>query len=146
MFAIICILFTKICLRFLLPLGIHCFESCNAIIFLVAISECKRYLHRQGRKAIFINVLPLPDDQKLYEDESVNRLTEALSLFGTICNSRWFIRTSIVRFKAECRCKERISRFILTWILGHSPDLVPQQGNLNFANLLFNAVSSHPIP
>ncbi|KAJ9104608.1 Glucosamine-phosphate N-acetyltransferase-like protein [Naganishia friedmannii] len=56
---------------------IHCFESCNAIIFLVAISEY---------------------DQKLYEDETVNRLLEALTLFESICNSRWFIRTSIILF------------------------------------------------
>ncbi|KAJ9096144.1 Guanine nucleotide-binding protein subunit alpha [Naganishia adeliensis] len=56
---------------------IHCFESCNAIIFLVAISEY---------------------DQKLYEDESINRLVEALTLYDTICNSRWFIRTSIILF------------------------------------------------
>lgn len=56
---------------------IHCFESCNAIVFLVAISEY---------------------DQKLYEDESVNRMSEALTLFDSICNSRWFIRTSIILF------------------------------------------------
>lgn len=36
-------------------------------------------------------------DQKLYEDESVNRMQEALTLFDSICNSRWFVRTSIVR-------------------------------------------------
>lgn len=35
-------------------------------------------------------------DQKLYEDESVNRMQEALTLFDSICNSRWFVRTSIV--------------------------------------------------
>lgn len=56
---------------------IHCFESCNAIVFLVAISEY---------------------DQKLYEDESVNRMSEALTLFDSICNSRWFTRTSIILF------------------------------------------------
>jgi hypothetical protein len=32
----------------------------------------------------------------LYEDESVNRMQEALTLFDSICNSRWFIKTSIV--------------------------------------------------
>lgn len=77
-----------------------------AIVFLVAISEY---------------------DQKLYEDESVNRmqvrrtvpflppgpplisrpsfhllmrsdLQEALTLFDSICNSRWFVRTSIILF------------------------------------------------
>lgn len=56
---------------------IHCFENVTAIVFLVAISEY---------------------DQKLYEDESVNRMQEALTLFDSICNSRWFVRTSIILF------------------------------------------------
>ncbi|CDZ98214.1 g-protein alpha subunit [Phaffia rhodozyma] len=56
---------------------IHCFENVTAIVFLVAISEY---------------------DQKLYEDESVNRMQEALTLFESICNSRWFVRTSIILF------------------------------------------------
>lgn len=56
---------------------IHCFESVTAIIFLVAISEY---------------------DQTLIEDEAVNRMQEALTLFDSICNSRWFIKTSIILF------------------------------------------------
>lgn len=34
----------------------------------------------------------------LYEDESVNRMQEALTLFDSICNSRWFVKTSIILF------------------------------------------------
>ncbi|ORZ02567.1 guanine nucleotide binding protein, alpha subunit [Syncephalastrum racemosum] len=56
---------------------IHCFESVTAIIFLVAISEY---------------------DQVLIEDETVNRMQEALTLFDSICNSRWFVKTSIILF------------------------------------------------
>ncbi|KAI9033611.1 G-alpha protein [Phycomyces nitens] len=56
---------------------IHCFENVTALIFLVAISEY---------------------DQNLFEDESVNRLHEALTLFDSICNSRWFFKTSIILF------------------------------------------------
>ncbi|KAI7872155.1 guanine nucleotide binding protein, alpha subunit [Spinellus fusiger] len=56
---------------------IHCFENVTALIFLVAISEY---------------------DQNLFEDESVNRLQEALTLFDSICNSRWFFKTSIILF------------------------------------------------
>lgn len=56
---------------------IHCFENVTAIIFLVAISEY---------------------DQLLYEDQNVNRMQEALTLFESICNSRWFVRTSIILF------------------------------------------------
>ncbi|OZJ06455.1 Guanine nucleotide-binding protein subunit alpha [Bifiguratus adelaidae] len=56
---------------------IHCFENVTAIIFLVAISEY---------------------DQLLLEDETVNRMQEALTLFDSICNSRWFTKTSIILF------------------------------------------------
>ncbi|KAJ3359021.1 hypothetical protein AMAG_04903 [Allomyces macrogynus ATCC 38327] len=56
---------------------IHCFENVTAIVFLVAISEY---------------------DQVLVEDETVNRMQEALTLFDSICNSRWFVKTSIILF------------------------------------------------
>lgn len=56
---------------------IHCFENVTAIIFMVAISEY---------------------DQKLVEDDAVNRMQEALTLFDSICNSRWFNKTSIILF------------------------------------------------
>lgn len=56
---------------------IHCFENVTAIVFLVAISEY---------------------DQMLVEDETVNRMEEALTLFDSICNSRWFVKTSIILF------------------------------------------------
>jgi guanine nucleotide-binding protein subunit alpha len=56
---------------------IHCFENVTAIIFMVAISEY---------------------DQVLIEDESVNRMQEALTLFDSICNSRWFEKTSTILF------------------------------------------------
>ncbi|KAL1925442.1 uncharacterized protein VTP21DRAFT_325 [Calcarisporiella thermophila] len=56
---------------------IHCFENVSAVIFLVALSEY---------------------DQRLREDESANRMTESLTLFGSICNSRWFVHTSIILF------------------------------------------------
>ncbi|KAJ1942871.1 guanine nucleotide-binding protein subunit alpha, partial [Linderina pennispora] len=56
---------------------IHCFENVTAILFLVAISEY---------------------DQVLIEDETVNRMQEALTLFDSICNSRWFVKTSIILF------------------------------------------------
>jgi len=54
---------------------IHCFENVTAVLFVAAISEY---------------------DQVLYEDETVNRITEALNLFEEICNSRWFHDTSMI--------------------------------------------------
>jgi len=56
---------------------IHCFESVTAVIFVAALSEY---------------------DQMLYEDETVQRVTEALTLFEEVCNSRWFKRTSMILF------------------------------------------------
>jgi len=56
---------------------IHCFENVDTIMFLIAISEY---------------------DQRLFEDTAVNRMDEALTLFDSICNSKWFSRTSIILF------------------------------------------------
>ncbi|KAF9583393.1 guanine nucleotide-binding protein subunit alpha [Lunasporangiospora selenospora] len=67
---------------------IHCFENVTAIVFLVAISEY---------------------DQQLFEDETVNRMEEALTLFDSICNSRWFVKTSIILFLNKIdRFKEKL--------------------------------------
>ncbi|CEG66869.1 Putative Guanine nucleotide-binding protein alpha subunit [Rhizopus microsporus] len=69
---------------------IHCFENVTAIIFLVAISEY---------------------DQVLIEDETVNRMQEALTLFDSICNSRWFVKTSIILFLNKIDIfKEKLQR------------------------------------
>jgi len=56
---------------------IHCFENVTAILFVAAISEY---------------------DQVLYEDENTNRMHEAVTLFDDICNSQWFVNTSIILF------------------------------------------------
>jgi len=56
---------------------IHCFQDVTAVIFCVAMNEY---------------------NQKLYEDETVNRMHEAVTLFDEICNSRWFTKTSMVLF------------------------------------------------
>ena len=37
-------------------------------------------------------------DQKLYEDERVNRMHESITLFEEICNCQWFSETSIILF------------------------------------------------
>jgi len=53
----------------------HCFENVSAILFCVAISAF---------------------DLTLYEDNSTNRMHEALKLFHEICTSKWFSTTSII--------------------------------------------------
>jgi len=52
-------------------------QDVNAIIFITAISEF---------------------DQVLFEDETTNRMVESMRLFESICNSRWFINTSMILF------------------------------------------------
>jgi len=52
-------------------------QDVTAVIFVAAISEY---------------------DQVLYEDETTNRIYEALDLFDEICNSRWFRETSVILF------------------------------------------------
>jgi len=56
---------------------IHCFDNVTAVIFVTAISEY---------------------DQVLYEDESTNRMDEALQLFDQICNHSSFKKTSMILF------------------------------------------------
>ena len=56
---------------------IHCFENVTTILFIVAVSEY---------------------DQSLFEDVTMNRMNEALTLFDSICNSPWFTSTPIILF------------------------------------------------
>jgi len=56
---------------------IHCFEDVTAVIFVAAISEY---------------------DQALFEDNSVNRITEALNLFHEITHLNWFVETPFILF------------------------------------------------
>lgn len=56
---------------------IHCFENITAVLFVLAISEY---------------------DQTLFEDEKVNRIHEAIILFDSLCNSRWFKNTPFILF------------------------------------------------
>jgi len=55
---------------------ISCFDDVTAVIFCIAISEY---------------------DQKLAEDENVNRLHEAMSIFQELV-TKWFLKTTIVLF------------------------------------------------
>jgi len=69
---------------------IHCFQEVTAVLFCSSLSEY---------------------DQKLHEDDNVNRVHESLKLFDEICNSRWFLNTSIVLFLNKSDLfKEKIKR------------------------------------
>ena len=56
---------------------VHCFQDVTAILFVVAMNSY---------------------DMRLYEDENVNRMHEAIQLFDEICNSKWFRQTALVLF------------------------------------------------
>jgi len=73
---------------------IHCFEGVTAIMFCVALSEY---------------------DLVLREDETQNRMQEALQLFDSICNSRWFTDTSIILFLNKTDLfREKVQKVPLT--------------------------------
>lgn len=73
---------------------IHCFEGVTAIIFCVALSGY---------------------DLVLAEDEEMNRMIESLKLFDSICNSKWFVETSIILFlNKKDLFEEKINRSPLT--------------------------------
>jgi len=55
----------------------HCFDNVNAIIFCTALSGY---------------------DLVLEEDAGVNRMIESLKLFDSICNNKWFTKTSMIIF------------------------------------------------
>jgi GTPase SAR1 family protein len=54
---------------------IHCFDSITAVLFVAALSEY---------------------DMVLFEDETTNRMDEAINLFKDICNSKWFTNASMI--------------------------------------------------
>jgi len=86
---------------------IHCFENVTAILFLVAISEY---------------------DLSLIEDESVNRMQESLALFDSICNSRWFVKTSIILFLNKIDLfKQKIQH---SPVRDYFPDFTGQPGDV----------------
>jgi len=55
----------------------HCFSDARAVVVIVGINEY---------------------DQVLAEQHEVNRMHEALKLFGDICNSKWFEHTTMILF------------------------------------------------
>ena len=55
----------------------HCFDSVDAVLFIVAMSEY---------------------DQTLEEDHTINRMAESLNLFERISTMRWFAKAGMILF------------------------------------------------
>jgi guanine nucleotide-binding protein G(i) subunit alpha len=67
---------------------IHCFDDVTAVLFIAALSAY---------------------DQMLFEDESTNRMKEALDLFDEVANSEHFENTAMILFLNKCDLfKEKI--------------------------------------
>jgi len=56
---------------------IHCFENVTAVIFVASMS-CY--------------------DERMFEDQEKNSMTDQLELFDKICNEQWFAKTSMILF------------------------------------------------
>jgi guanine nucleotide-binding protein G(i) subunit alpha len=72
---------------------IHCFENVTALVFLVSLSEYDQMLYEDEGVVCLLGFVPLGSPHLIPQ----NRMQEALTLFDSICNSRWFVKTSIVR-------------------------------------------------
>lgn len=76
----------------------HCFQDVTSVLFCVALSEY---------------------DLKLEEDNETNRMAESISLFGQICNSKWFVNTSMILFlNKRDLFQEKIKKVSLTIAFG----------------------------
>lgn len=67
------------------------------------------------KNEIFSSILKLGYDLVLAEDEEMNRMIESMKLFDSICNSKWFVETSIILFlNKKDLFEEKIQRSPLT--------------------------------
>ena len=75
---------------------IHCFENVTALVFLVGLSEYDQVLIEDEN---VVSLLTNHHGSLLIDGVSQNRMQEALTLFESICNSRWFVKTSMVCYR-----------------------------------------------
>lgn len=71
--------------------------------------------HSPSTHALTFNFLFVGYDLVLAEDEEMNRMIESMKLFDSICNSKWFVETSIILFlNKKDLFEEKISKSPLT--------------------------------
>jgi len=93
---------------------IHCFENVTAVLFLAAISGY---------------------DQGLIEDRDSNQMQEALMLFDSICNSTWFVRTSMILFLNKVDIFQE--KILVSPISHYYPDYKGEDSDYNAAREYF---------
>ena len=77
---------------------IHCFQNVTGLIFFVALRFFFFFFFFLSL-LFFMLISPLSEfDQKLYEDETVNRMHESIMLFAEICNCQWFKDAALILF------------------------------------------------
>jgi len=103
---------------------IHCFENVTAVLFVAAISEY---------------------DQYLYEDENTNRMHETLTLFGEICNSRWFGKTNVILFLNKIDLfQEKIKHVPITVAFKDYQGPQEFEASVAYIQEEFKALNKHP--
>lgn len=108
---------------------IHCFDNVSALLFVAAVSEF---------------------DEKLFEDRSMNRMVETLSLFDQTINSRWFAQTPIILFLnktdiLKTKLKKRSFNSYFESFTGDQTDEREVCAYLKKVFLSINRVPSRPI-
>ena len=84
-------------------------------------------------------------DMKLMEDESINRMTESMKLFESICNNRWFIDTSIILFlNKKDLFEEKIRRSPLTICFPDYPGSSNYEEASAFIQMKFESLNRNP--
>jgi guanine nucleotide-binding protein subunit alpha len=96
---------------------IHCFQDITTVLFVLAVSEY---------------------DQTLFEDERVNRMHEAIMLFDSLCNSRWFINVPFILFLNKIDLFEQKVR--LSPIKRYFPDYPGRNGDAEAGLKYFESI------
>lgn len=103
---------------------IHCFEDVTAILFFVALSAY---------------------DLGLREDGVVNRMEEALRLFNSILNNKWFLDTSVILFlNKKDLFEEKIREKPLTEVFPDYKGQNTYQDGVNFLRDKFVRLNRNP--
>uniref|UniRef100_A0A915J8I4 G protein alpha subunit n=1 Tax=Romanomermis culicivorax TaxID=13658 RepID=A0A915J8I4_ROMCU len=82
---------------------IHCFSDVNSVIFITSLAEYNMVLE---------------------EDEKTNRMIESITLFKSLCHSRWFLNVPMILFlNMKDVFDEKISLFPITVAFKDYPGL-----------------------